>query len=761
MKQSTNTTAQLDRLRKAVKLAPANAQAHAELGIALQSAGDLKAAVASQRRALELDPRLVRLHPIMAPALLAIGQAEAAQVSYRHALALDPANPKLHHGLGQTLRTLGQFSAAADSYRQSLALRPDDVDALLGLGAAQHGLGEFEVAAAHFRSAATLAPDSVDSHLNLGNTLVAQGQFNQAAEVYTTLLQLRPDHYDAHFNLALCHEREGRPEAALASYRHALDARPGDLAAKRSIGSSLQRLGRHHDAVAWREQVLEQHADDVYSYNDLAQSLHQTDQIAAAVELLLRAAARFPDSAAIETQLASLDMSVGARDAALAHYRRAYLLEPLPSVLSNVLFALSHCSNDPHELFSAHLGFARNFEAPWLTSRQPHANEPDPARVIKVGFVSADLHNHAVATFLEPIFSLLAHSTELSLYVYSNGNVADDVTARFKSLIPHWRTIALVGDDGAERLIRQDQIDILIDLSGHSGGNRLPLFARKPAPVQASWIGYAGTTGLASMDYYISDGFHLPEGRYDDQFTEQIVRLPLSAPFMPAPGAPPVAPLPALSNGYLTFGTFNRADKLSRSVIAQWALLLRAIPDARLMVGGLRKGAEGNVMGWFEDEGIARERLLLQPRGTLLDYLTLHDQVDICLSPFPYTGSTTVCHALWMGVPTLTSTGPTNPSHSAVCYMAHLGLSSFVADDDDNFVRLGVFLSQNLAALAELRGSMRARFTASVVGHPEVAAAGLERSLRMMWERWCAGLPPQALRVRLSDLMTPEPEHKA
>ena len=478
-------------------------------------------------------------------------------------------------------------------------------------------------------------------------------------------------------------------------------------------------------------------------------------------ERLRRALELCPDDAEINTYLAFLEMETGERDAGLARYRRAYELNTGSAAFSNVLFALSHCTNDPDELFAAHLRYAEQFEHPVLARRIPHTNLPDPGRQVKVGFVSADLHNHVVATFIEPIFALLTHSTELSLYAYSNGTISDEVTARFKGYITNWRSIAALDDDAAERMIRADEIDILIDLSGHSGGNRLPLFARKPAPVQASWIGYAGTTGLQAMDYYISDGFHLPEGRYDGQFTENIVRLPLSAPFMPEPTAPPVAALPALSNGYLTFGTFNRANKLSRDVIAQWALLLRAIPDARLMVGGLRRGADAAVLGWFDDEGIARERLLLQPRGTVSEYLALHHQVDICLSPFPYTGATTVCHALWMGVPTLTSTGPTNPSHSAVCYMAHLGLTSFVADDDDNFVRLGVFLSENLDELAALRASMRERFTSSVVGHPVVAAASLERALGLMWERWCAGLPPEAIRVRLGDLMTSESEPEA
>ena len=258
------------------------------------------------------------------------------------------------------------------------------------------------------------------------------------------------------------------------------------------------------------------------------------------------------------------------------------------------------------------------------------------------------------------------------------------------------------------------------------------------------------------MDYYLSDQFHLPEGRYDDQFTEQIVRLPLGAPFAPEPDSPPVSALPALTNGYLTFGSFHRASKLSRNVIALWAKLLREVPDSKLVLGGMREGADKTLLGWFDDEGIARDRLLLRERTSVLGFLAQHHEVDVCLSPFPYTGTTTLLHALWMGVPTLTTIGPTNPSHAAVCPLAHVGLSSFIAEDEAAYVKLGAFLSENVAVLAQLRQTMRERFASSLLGYPGVAAASLEHGLRLMWQRWCAGQPPAPLRVRLSDLVAPE-----
>lgn len=747
--------------RRAVRLHPHSAKAHAELGLALQRAGQLAPAVASQRRALELDPGMVQLHAIMAPALHALAEFAAAAASYSQAIALQPDNPALHYGLGETLRAQAHYVLAAASYDRALQLRPQDPHAHTGLAGALHGLGQYDGALASYRRAIELAPDLIDAWLNCGNTFLDLGQFVNARDAYDEVLKLQPDHFGARFNLAASLDRQGRHDAALACFRRALEVRPGDLAAQRSISATLSALGRHEEALAYRQALRDADPDNGMLHFDVGQSLRHLGRNALAVESMRLALARLPNDASVHTYLGMLQMEAGERDLSLASNRRAYQLDPSAANCSNVLFILSHCTNDPDLLFAEHLHFAEQFERPLLAQRQPHPNSPDPRRRLNIGFVSADFYDHAIVTFIEPIFELLAHSEEVSLFAYSNGMIEDQVTTRLRGYIPNWRSIFAIGDDVAERQIRADAIDILIDMSGHSGGNRLPLFARKPAPVQASWLGYAGTTGLEAVDYYLSDGFHLPEGRYDDQFSEQIVRLPLGAPFMPSVHAPAISPLPALRNGYLTFGTFNRPNKLSSDVIALWAKLLHAIPDSRLVLGGLHPGADKLVTSWFTQQGISLSRVQLQPRGSMDAYLAAHDQIDICLAAFPYTGATTVGHALWMGVPTLTNTGPTNPSHAAVCFLAHLGLTSFVADNEAHFVDLGVFLSQNIPALAELRATMRERFDRSVVGHPIIAATGLERAMRVIWARWCQGLPPQATRIRLDELMTPEPEPEA
>jgi protein O-GlcNAc transferase len=329
----------------------------------------------------------------------------------------------------------------------------------------------------------------------------------------------------------------------------------------------------------------------------------------------------------------------------------------------------------------------------------------------------------------------------LSLHAYSNHAIEDAVTQRIKGHFAYWHSIVSLSDEALAEKIRADSIDILIDLSGHTAGNRLLAFARKPGPVQVSWIGYPGTTGLQAVDYFLTDRFCLPPGQFDDQFTEKIVYLPACTPFMPSNEAPLVNALPALNNGFVTFGSFNRLSKLSPSVIALWSQLLRALPDSRIVLGAVPQDGYDALIDSFAQEGIVRERLSFHPK------CGLHHQVDICLDTFPYNGGTTIWHALWMGVPTLTLAGNTVAGRSGAAILGNSGLEVFIAHDPADFVQKGLLWSVNLAALSDIRTELRERFTQSAVGQPALIAAGLERALRSMWQRWCDGLPPAVLDV--------------
>ncbi|RZA32807.1 MAG: tetratricopeptide repeat protein [Lysobacteraceae bacterium] len=708
----------LDQQRRAVRRNPNDAAAHALLGLALLKGRELEEGVACLQRALRLDRGIRDLQAVLAPALLELGRNAEAAEAYRAALR-HQETPDLHQDLGIALLRAGCNDEAEASARRAVELAPGTPRFLLTLASTLHAQDKVEETVAVLEQALALDPGQPDVHLDLGEQLLRLKRHADAAGHYQAVLAVRPDNIKALGGHGVCHDN----------------------------------LKRHKEAIACFEAVLAQAPEDTHTLVNLSNALRNANDLGASLAALRRAEALAPDDQPMLRGLLHTCFSIGEWEEALRLARRVFETHPSPETHSAFLFILSHCTFDPDELTREHFAYGTRWETPLAALRPPHANLPDPQRPLRIGFVSADLRNHAVASFIMPIFEVLKDSAQLALFAYHNHASEDPVSDRLRACTAGWRSIVNLDDDAAERLIREDGIDILIDLSGHSAMNRLPLFARRPAPVQATWIGYAGTTGLRAMDYILCDQFLVPEGRYEDQFTEQIVRLPLGTPFMPEPGAPPVSPLPAQRNGYLTFGSFHRASKLSRHVIAQWAKLLHAIPDSRMLLGGMQAGIDDLVIGWFEQEGIARERLLLRPRAPLYDYLKQHDDVDICLCPFPYGGSTTIGHALWMGVPTLATVGATNPSHSPGPFLTHLGLNSFFTEDEETYVKLGVFLSQNLGALAAMRASMRDRFLKSLLGYPGVTAAAMELGLRQMWARWCAGKAAAPIRVRLSDLV--------
>ena len=710
--------AKIDLHRRTLRKNPRDANTHALLGLALLKVLQLEDGVASLQRALELDPKIRGVHGILAGALFDLQRYEAAAACYRKALRHQDA-ADMHQHLGTALLRLGRAGEAEPSARRAAELAPRDAGAQLALASVLLALGRHDDAEVVMRQVATFAPNQADAHYQLG--------------------------------LLLCHIRKW--DAALASMNMALSADPVHVEALRHLGLCQRELGRADDTLATLERAMELAPDNRALQDDLCASYQKFRRHRQAIAIARRILADRPDSQRALNALVSCHFALGEWEDALAAARLVLALHPSAENNSMLLFVLSHCCGDPEQLTREHFAFGERWEAPLVALRQPHTNDRDPRRVLRVGLVSGDLYSHAVARFIAPALESLKDSAQLRFYVYYNNRIEDNVTRAMQPHVSAWRSIVDLDDAAAERLVRDDAIDILIDLSGHSALNRLALFARKPAPVQATWIGYAGTTGLRSMDYILCDRFLVPGERYTDQFTENIVKLPLGGLFLPEPVSPPVNPSPAMQNGYLTFGSFHRASKLGREVIALWASLLHAIPDAKMLLGGMEAGVDDVLVDWFAAAGIGRERLLLRPRTSIRAYLEQHYEVDICLSPFPYSGSTTIGHALWMGVPTLATVGPTNPSHAAAPFMAHVGLSTFITESPETYVKLGVFLSQNIPALASMRATMRKRFLESTLGYPGIVGASLELALRRMWERWCGGMPAAPFTVTMQELV--------
>jgi protein O-GlcNAc transferase len=362
-----------------------------------------------------------------------------------------------------------------------------------------------------------------------------------------------------------------------------------------------------------------------------------------------------------------------------------------------------------------------------------------------VGLVSGDLWNHSVANFIEPVLAQLQKYQSVELHAYYNNGFEDAVTRRLRGYLKHWSPVLRLSDQQLAQQITDDQIDILIDLSGHTALNRLRAFASKPAPIQVSWIGYPGTTGMRAMDYYLSDRHFLPPGQFDRYFTEKLVYLPANVPFQALDSAPPVNALPALASGRMTFGSFNRFTKINATTVDLWSKLLRAVPTAELLIAGMPPNYPlGQLYEQFAAAGVARERIAFHPRCEMEAYLALHHHVDVCLDTYPYNGGTTTVHAIWMGVPTLTVVGPTSAGRQGAAMLGQLDLDGFIAGSAEDFVAKGRYWTENLAALATVRAQLRSRWQLSAARNPEVIVASLEHALRHMWKRWCANLPPES-----------------
>jgi predicted O-linked N-acetylglucosamine transferase (SPINDLY family) len=424
-----------------------------------------------------------------------------------------------------------------------------------------------------------------------------------------------------------------------------------------------------------------------------------------------------------------------------AAYEVALRLDPgHVGALGPLMFTSNYWETSSIEAIAAS---ARNYGAAVARRIKPRtsfANTPDPAKRLRVGLVSGDFYTHPVARFLEAVLAAI-DVQRLELFGYAVGPQADDTTERLKAHMAQWRPAAYQTDAQLEATILSDGIDILVDLSGHTSGSRLLTFARKPAPVTVTWLGYSGTTGLGAMDYILGDRFVAPPAAAS-QFTETVWRLPDSYLCFTPPLAPAVGPLPALGNGHVTFGSFNNVNKLSRVTLALWARVLDAVPDSRLLLKGRpfeNPAIAGKILGVLKDAGADAGRVDLV--GYINDaggHLGAYGRIDIGLDPFPYNGTTTTCEALFMGVPVLTLAGDRFIARVGESILHSAGLFDWVAAGEDDFVSKAAGFAADLPHLATLRASLRAQMVASPLCDARRFAGHLEAAFSGMWTTWCA-----------------------
>lgn len=668
------------------------------------------------------------------------GQLQSARALYQEILQIDPEHALSLHNLGLIAWQEQQPAEAIALFEKAYALAP-----------AQWQLLSSYIHALHMAGHASLEQVLTEAlqrghHQQALQALIASFHTGEADEVQTAdTLETEEAALVTMFAQGNYVEMQQRLQTLLAQS-------PDWLNGWKMLSDVRMVLKEDAREPARRALALNQQDPQEHCYYGLV--LKTQGDLRGAAAAFEQAIALKPDYAAAYNNLGIVLKDLGETSTAILHFRQALALQPGDaSCFSNLLFCMSHAQEiDTDTLLQAHLDFAQCYEAPLQTAWLAHNNECQPDRALKIGLVSADFRAHSMAHFLKPLLPGLASHPQLELYAYYNHPVSDHVTAEMREYFDHWLDVTAFSDDALAKRIREDGIDILIDLSGHTAGNRLLTFARKPAPVQASWLGYLNTTGLAAMDYYLTDGALLPPGKLDHQFTEKLVQLPVNAPFVPAENLPEVNGLPALENGYITFGCFNRPNKITQSTVLLWVQLMHAVPGSRMLIGGMADlDSHHHLLAWFEAAGIPADRLGFVARAEMSEYLKQYHRVDICLDTFPSNGVTTTAHALWMGVPTLCLEGDRLSSRGAMALMQHAGLAGWVADDAQDWLAKGIQLCAEPAQLATVRQGLRAQLQASLLTNHQAQVDAMAEALRCMWQLYCDGRGALSFRIEHHD----------
>ncbi len=674
-------------------------------GNALADRGRTDEAIATYRRALAVEPRSLATLNNLGNALRAQGNPDAAVGCYRRALDIDAHSADTHNNLGIALAELGQAVEAVAAYRRALEFNPRHVDACFNLGIALTAAGQTDEAISCYRRAAAIEPGFLPAYVNLGTVLSLQGKPTEAIGAYQQALAIAPGLAEVHYNVGCVLKDQGRLEEAVAAFGRALDIDPNDAATHNSVGTVLRGQGKLGEAVAAFERALDINADLTEARNNLGNVLSDQGRIGDAIAVYERVLAIKPNDAAVR---------------------------------SNLLLNLNFLDDmSPENIFEEHLKWGKAHGGATAKTRPERRHPCAHAKRIRVGYVSPDFRTHSVAYFFEPL--LAAHDkAAFEVFCYSLAARTDATTKRLKEAAEHWRSLVGVADEDAARLIREDRIEILVDLAGHTANNRLGIFAAKPAPVQIAWLGYPNTSGLAAIDYRLSDEHADPPGRADEVHSETLIRL--DGGFLCYKGneaAPLIAPLPASQNGYITFGSFNKLSKVRPGVVRVWSEILNAVPDSRLVLKSKSLAdawTRSSFAGMFAEHGISGDRLeMLRHVPAIDDHLEAYARLDVALDPFPYNGTTTTCEALWMGVPVVTLAGERHAGRVGASILNRVGLAELVAESPKAYVEIALGLANRIEELSRLRRALRERVKESPLSDASAFARTVEDAYRRTW----------------------------
>jgi len=699
--------------RRVVALMPHSAEAFCGLGMALQEVSQFEEAAQACRTAISLKPEYMWPHFYLGIALRGLNQLEPSKEAFWEALRLEPKVALIHTHCGVTFRAMGRNDWAEGASRTAIELEPTLAIAHYHHGCAFRGLGKYDEAVRAYTKAVELDPGNVDAWLELGYSLTDLRKFNEAADAYRAVLRLDPVHALALRQLGICQYETGWRDAACATFEEALRLKPDCTLTLVYYGLSLNWVNRNTEAIEAARRSVRIDPNFAWGHNVMGISFQANSEIDSAVEA----------------------------------YREALRCDPGYTVAhDNLLYCqlfqpqrtLAQTKEAAQEWGRLHADRYKSHWGNWTNTR-------DPNRPIVVGFVSPDFRRHPVGEFLIGSFEELSRTPGWRTICYYNVHVDDNdpVTTRFRAAAHGFHEVPSLSDDALAAKIREDGVDILFEMTAHTWGNRLMLFARKPAPIQISWIGVNSTIGMDAIDYLISDRYQIPP-ECESGYVERIIRMPdVFNSYSPPAYAADVAPPPFQKNGYVTFGCFNGASKIRREMIAVWSALLKRVPRSKMLFRSKEfndPGIRQRYLRMWGECGIEAERIEFAfGRGDHREHLAAYGNIDIQLDPYPYNGCTTTAESLWMGVPVVTLVGPGAQSRYAYTFLSVLGLQELSAQTVDAYVEKAAALAVDAPRLTALREGLRPRMQQSALCDHRRFVEGFTRELRRVWGEWCAG----------------------
>ncbi len=701
--QAGNPEAAIGLMQRAVAINPNVAAVQYNLGVALRDVKRSQEALAAFDRALALNPTLVAIHSLRGDVLLDLRRFTEALASYDKAIAHDPKQAETHNNRGAVLVELKRPDDALLSYGTALALEPDNPRAHNNYGVVLAGLARFEEALPHYDRALALDPRDADAHNNRGSAL----------------LDLK------------------RPGEALASYERAIGLSPQSAAFYYNRGKALTELARQDEALQSYDKALSLQSDYPAAHINRGNTLVKLRRFDEARISFRAALALDPDNVEAHYNFGKLLFDLGEGEEARAHYARAVTLRPdFFDAHANLIFTLNFL---PGETTASQQAHRKNWNDAIAANLKPAAAtwapRGDDQRKLRIGYVSAHFRHQAATYAFAP--AILHHDRDaFEVFCYSDTVREDDVTALLKTAATVWRPTKALSDEQLAAQIQADKIDILVDCVGHMKGNRLLTFARKPAPIQITGWGEPTGTGLATMDYLLADPVLVPPAERS-LLSEAVIDLPCFLTYWSPDELPAPGPAPALAGRGVTFGSFNRASKLTAPTLELWANVLRATPGSRLLLKSPNWADPAEIarlMARMKSHGVGEERITLIGETTRAEHFHAYTSVDICLDPLPHSGGMTTIDALWMGLPVITLRGATPSSRLAASVLTALDLNAWIAESPAAYVRQASALAADLERLSEFRRTLRARLQDTPVGDNRRYVRILEDRYRAAWQ---------------------------